>query len=59
MFHSHLLTLLIFSALVSAFFATLTRESLREALKVGSVMMGSMVAISVLMAYLMYFFPLG
>jgi hypothetical protein len=57
LFQSHFLTLTVFSALVSAFFATLTRETPREALKVGSLMMSLMVGISLAVAYLMYFFP--
>jgi hypothetical protein len=59
MFGSHFLTLLIFAALVSVFFSTLTRETPREALKVGSVMMGLMVGLSVAVAWIMYVFPSG
>ena len=59
MLKSHFLTLVLFSALVSIFFATLTRETVRDAVRLGGVMMASMVGISLLVAYLMYFFPLG
>jgi hypothetical protein len=59
MLGSHFLTLVTFSALVSIFFSTLTRETLKDALKLGGVMMASMVGISLIVAYLMYFFPLG
>jgi hypothetical protein len=59
MLRSHFFTLVLFSGLVSVFFATLTRETLKEAVKLGSVMMGSMVGVSIVVAYLMYFFPLG
>ncbi len=59
MLHSHFLTLLIFSTLVSIFFACLTRETLREAIKVGGAMLAAMIGISLLLAYVMYLFPLG
>ena len=59
MLRSHFLTLLIFSVLVSAFFGTLTRETPRECLKVAVVMLVSMLGISVIVGYVMYFFPLG
>jgi len=59
MLRSHFLTLVLFSALVSVFFATLTRETVRDAVKLGGVMMASMVGISLIVAYLMYFFPPG
>jgi len=59
MLRSHFLTLVLFAALVSIFFATLTRETLKDALKLGGLMMASMIGISLVVAYLMYFFPLG
>ena len=59
MFGSHLFTLMVFSALVSAFFATLSRETPREAFRFGSIMLGLMVGISLIVAYVMYVFPLG
>jgi len=56
---SHLITLILFSGLVSVFFAALTRETPKDAVKIGSIMLGSMVGMSILVAWLMYFFPLG
>ncbi len=56
---SHLAILVVFSILVGAFFGALSRETLREAFKVGLVLTLSMVVISMLVAYLMYPFPLG
>jgi hypothetical protein len=58
MLHSHFLTLVVFSSLVACFFGTLSRETPREAVKVGGIMFACMVGISILVAYLMYFFPL-
>jgi hypothetical protein len=58
MLRSHFLTLVIFSTLVSTFFASLTRETPREAIRVGSIMLLSMIGISVVVAYVMYVFPL-
>ena len=55
---SHLLTLVVFSALVSIFFATLSRENGRDALKLGALMMGLMVGISLIVSWVMYLFPL-
>jgi len=57
MLHSHLLTLAGFSLLVSVFFACLTRDTLKEGVKLAAVMSISMVGISLLIAYVMYFFP--
>ncbi|MBI3450976.1 MAG: hypothetical protein HY049_18935 [Acidobacteria bacterium] len=59
MLGSHMLTLVLFAGLVSVFFATLSRDTLKEASRLGSVMFASMVGVSLLIAYLMYFFPLG
>lgn len=59
MLRSHFFTLVLFSALVSIFFATLTRETAKDAVRLGTVMMASMIGISLIVAYLMYFFPLG
>ena len=56
---SHLAILVVFSILVGAFFGALSRETLRDAFKVGLVLTLSMVVISMLVAYLMYPFPLG
>ena len=56
---SHLAILVVFSILVGAFFGALSRETLRDAFTVGLVLTLSMVVISMLVAYLMYPFPLG
>jgi Na+-driven multidrug efflux pump len=56
---SHLAILIVFSILVGAFFGALSRETVREAFKVGLVLTLSMILLSLLVAYLMYPFPLG
>jgi galactitol-specific phosphotransferase system IIC component len=56
---SHFLIMCVFSILVGAFFATLTRDSLREAIKAGTLLTVTMVGISLIIAYVMYFLPLG
>ncbi|HXI04378.1 MAG TPA: hypothetical protein VNI57_14495 [Candidatus Saccharimonadales bacterium] len=58
MFHSHLLTLIIFAVLVSVFFGALTRETFREGSRIAGVMFASIVGFSLLVAWLMYLFPL-
>ena len=55
---SHLGILVIFSVMVGAFFGLLSRETLRDGLKVFLVLTLSMVVLSLLVAYLMYPFPL-
>jgi hypothetical protein len=57
MLGSHLFTLTVFSVLVSTFFACLGRETLKEGLKIASIMAGSMVGVSLVIAYIMYIFP--
>ena len=56
---SHLGILVIFSVLVAAFFALLTRETPREGVKLFLILAASMILLSLLVAYLMYPFPLG
>ena len=56
---SHLGILVIFSVLVGGFFALLSRETPREGLKVFLVLTLSMVLLSLLVAYVMYPFPVG
>ena len=56
---SHLGILIVFSVLVGVFFGALSRETFREGVKVALVLSLSMVVISLLVAYLMYPFPLG
>lgn len=59
MLHSHFLILAIFSALVSIFFGTLTREAPAQSAKVAGLMFASMLGFSLLIGYVMYIFPLG
>ena len=56
---SHLGILVIFSVLVAAFFGLLTRETLREGVKLFLILAASMILLSLLVAYLMYPFPIG
>jgi hypothetical protein len=55
---SHFLNMVIFSVLVGVFFAYLTQPRGRERLKVTIILGGSMVVISLVIAYVMYPFPL-
>ena len=57
MFGSHLLTLAVFSILVSTFFAGLGRETLKEGLKIASIMAAAMMGVALVIAYVMYIFP--
>lgn len=56
---SHFLIMSFFSVLVGSFFATLTRDTFREGLKAGALLTVTMVGVSLLIAYVMYFLPLG
>lgn len=56
---SHFLIMCLFSVLVGAFFATLTRDTLAEALKAGALLALAMVGVSLIIAYIMFFLPLG
>ena len=56
---SHFLIMCLFSGLVGAFFATLTRETLREGVKAGALLAMTMVGVSLIIAYIMFFLPLG
>ena len=56
---SHFLIMCLFSSLVGAFFATLTRETLAEAVKAGVLLAVAMVGVSLIIAYIMFFLPLG
>ncbi|HKY33685.1 MAG TPA: hypothetical protein VJV23_14235 [Candidatus Polarisedimenticolia bacterium] len=59
MMASHFLIMSLFSVLVGAFFATLTRDTLREGLKAGALLTLTMVGVSLIIAYVMFFLPLG
>ena len=54
---SHLLSLLLFSALVSTVFATLLRDDLRSRLRFGAILFGAFVLSAVAVGWLMYPFP--
>ena len=54
---SHLLALVIFSALVSAVFATLLREDPRSRLRFGLLAFAAFVLSAILVGWLMYPFP--
>ena len=56
---SHFLILCLFSILVGAFFGALTRDTLREGIKSAMLLTVTMIGISLIVAYIMYFLPLG
>lgn len=58
MIRSHLLNMVVFSALVAVFFAFLTQKGARERLRVILILGGSMLVLSLVLAYVMYPFPL-
>jgi len=58
MIRSHFLNLLIFSVLVAVFFAFLTQNDGKDRLRVVLILGGSMVVLSLIIAYVMYPFPL-
>ncbi|HKB06816.1 MAG TPA: hypothetical protein VKF61_00905 [Candidatus Polarisedimenticolia bacterium] len=58
MIRSHLLNMVVFSALVAVFFAFLTQTGTRDRLRVILILGGSMVVLSLVLAYVMYPFPL-
>jgi hypothetical protein len=55
---SHLLLLVLFSLLVSAVFAALTRDEPRAQLRAGAMMFGAFVAAAIVLGWLMYPLPL-
>jgi hypothetical protein len=54
---SHLLSLLVFSALVSAVFATLLRDDLKSRLRFGLLAFSAFVVCAITVGWLMYPFP--
>jgi hypothetical protein len=52
----HLFHLLLYSGLVSLFFATLVGVDRRSRLKIGGMLLAGMVLLSVLLAWVMYAF---
>jgi heme A synthase len=55
---SHLLLLLVFAALVSAVFATLSRDEPRAQLRTGAMMFGGFVIAALVLGWVMYPLPL-
>ncbi len=58
MIRSHFANLVIFSILVAVFFAFLTQNANRDRLRVVLILGGSMIVLSLIVAYVMYPFPL-
>jgi hypothetical protein len=54
---SHLLSLVVFSTLVSAVFATLLRDDLRSRLRFGLLAFSAFVLCAIAVGWLMYPFP--
>lgn len=55
---SHLLLLIVFALLVSAVFATLSRDEPAAQLRTGAKMFGAFVAAAILLGWLMFPLPL-
>ena len=55
---SHLLLLVVFAALVSAVFATLSRDDPRAQLRTGALMFGGFVIAGLVLGWAMYPLPL-
>ena len=55
---SHFLNLVVFSVLVAIFFAFLTQNRTADRLRVIFVLGGAMIVLSLIVAYVMYPFPL-
>ena len=58
MIRSHFLNMMIFSGLVAVFFAFLTQSDTRSRMRVILVLGGSMIVLSLALAYVMYPFPI-
>ena len=56
---SHFLIMCLFSLFVGSFFGTLTRETLREGVKVAGLLTVAMIGVSLIIAYIMFVLPLG
>ena len=54
---SHILHMLIFSGIVSTFFAFLARREPRARLRLGLLLGGAMIGLSLALAWIMYPFP--
>ena len=57
MITSHLISLFLFSALVSTVFATLLRDDPRSRLRFGAILFGAFVLSAIAVGWLMYPFP--
>jgi hypothetical protein len=55
--HSHFLLLVLFSFFVSLIFAVLSKDDLREQLRLGGMMFGGFVAAAIVLGWLMFPFP--
>ncbi|MBI4161924.1 MAG: hypothetical protein HY509_05710 [Acidobacteria bacterium] len=58
MLRSHFLNMALFSVLVALFFAFLTQTTRRDRIRVAPVLCLSMVGIALVIAYIMFPFPL-
>ena len=58
MIRSHFLNMVVFSALVAVFFAFLTQNGTKDRVRVIVVLGGSMIVLSLVLAYVMYPFPI-
>ena len=58
MIRSHFLNLVLFSVLVAVFFAFLTQAGTRDRLRVALILGGAMIVLSLIVAYVMYPFPM-
>jgi hypothetical protein len=58
MIRSHFLNLALFSILVAIFFAFLTQNRGRDRVRVILILGGAMIVLSLIVAYVMYPFPL-
>lgn len=58
MLRSHFLNMALFSVLVALFFAFLTQTTRRDRIRVALVLCLSMVGIALMIAYIMFPFPL-
>ena len=58
MIRSHFLNIVVFSGLVAVFFAFLTQSDAKNRVRVILVLGGSMIVLSLALAYVMYPFPI-
>ena len=58
MIRSHFLNMVVFSVLVAVFFAFLTQARTRDRVRVVLILGGAMIVLSLIVAYVMYPFPM-